>query len=156
MTEISDPPRKDTKFQKGVVPKVRRKRGVLNKVTRDLRHGIIEGAVKHGEDGKGKGGHLRWAAHKQPKAYLALLGRLLPYNVAASANATIAIGDINIVQVPEDRFIRRSEAARQMVIEPEPPVELPAPEPVTIEQEPEPEPAPETSAELINFRRRKE
>ena len=33
-----------------------RRKGIANKITRDIKHGVIEAAVRHGRDGKGAGG----------------------------------------------------------------------------------------------------
>jgi hypothetical protein len=101
-TDDLDPPKNDGRFKPGHVPKVRTKRGTQNKITQDLRRGIIEGAVEHGEDGKGKGGlvgYLKFCARKHPKAYLGLLGKLLPYNISADVAAGTT-ATFNIIAVP--------------------------------------------------------
>ena len=58
--------RPDGTFPKGHLPP-RRPRGSANKITRDLKAGIIEGAVKVGRDGKGGGG-LRISGDVRPQA----------------------------------------------------------------------------------------
>jgi hypothetical protein len=96
------------KFEKGVTPKYTRQKGVLNKVTRDIKNGIINGAVAHGSDGKGKGGldgYLKMCATKYPKQYMRLLARVLPYTITAEIEASAMIATINIVAVPHEQFL---------------------------------------------------
>jgi hypothetical protein len=78
--------KRDTRFKPGHVPPVRRQKGTRNKITRDLKDGIIHGAVVHGSDGRGKGGlwgYLEMCARRFPKEYLWLLARLLPLDLRA-------------------------------------------------------------------------
>lgn len=144
--EINDPPPEvkhdrsvDTRFKPGYVPKVRRRTGTRNKITRDLKDGIIEGAVRHGSDGKGKGGlngYLQMCAHKHPKQYMQLLGKLLPYQITADKNIG-SIGSINIVAAPSNFFLSMDQVRAlnglpsAIEVEPEPPfvIEPPAEEP---------------------------
>jgi hypothetical protein len=56
-----------------------RQKGVANKVTGDMRQ-----MLRQALDEEGGVDYLRWAARKQPQAFLALLGRLLPAEVRAS------------------------------------------------------------------------
>ena len=133
--DLDPPPKKDGRFQPGHVPAVHRKKGTQNKITQDLRKGIVEGAAEHGEDGKGKGGlvgYLEFCARKHPKAYLGLLGKLLPYNLAADIKeGTTAI--FEIVAVPPGRYITVPQDVldRQPKIIDQPPAtqEPPSPEP---------------------------
>ncbi|BBB99001.1 hypothetical protein [Bradyrhizobium elkanii] len=95
-------------FQKGVAPKYSRQKGVLNKVTRDIKNGIIEGAIQHGYDGKGKGGldgYLRMCATKYPKQYMRLLARVLPYTITAEIESRALIASINVIPIPADLFL---------------------------------------------------
>jgi hypothetical protein len=108
------------------VPAVRRKRGSQNKIARDVKNGIIDGAVAHGEDGKGKGGlvgYMRFCARRYPKQYMQLLGRLLPYNISADV-ASGAIATINIISVPEGHYV----SVPQEVLERQPKVLEPPPQ----------------------------
>jgi hypothetical protein len=106
MTE--EQPRRNGRFPPGYCPPpdVRRKAGTQNRITRDLKHGIIEAAVKLGEDGKGKGGligYLRFLGRRHPKAFAQLFGKLIPFQV--SGNLAVGIRDIKIVSVPEGHFL---------------------------------------------------
>lgn len=60
--------------------------GSVNKITADLKKGIIEAAVKRGSDGKGKDGlvgYLFWLARLEPRSFASLLGRLVPMHIIA-------------------------------------------------------------------------
>jgi hypothetical protein len=104
----TDPDRlKNGSFKPGVAPKVRRRTGTRNKITRDIKERIITGAEEYGEDGKGKGGlqgYLKMCARKYPKQYMLLLGKLLPFNITADKNIG-SIGSINIVTAPSGQFL---------------------------------------------------
>jgi hypothetical protein len=60
---------------------------VTRRVTRDLKQVILNAAARVGFDGNGKGGiegYLMWAARKEPKSFMTLLGRALPHTVHAT------------------------------------------------------------------------
>jgi hypothetical protein len=87
-------------------------RGTHNKITRDLKTGIVDAAVNHGKDGSGEGGltgYLEFIAAKHPKAFVALLGRLMPLQI--TGNAGTFIGSVNIVSVPQDRYLSADDIA---------------------------------------------
>lgn len=66
-----------------------RLKGVPNRVTRELKSAILEAAEKHGSDGKGRDGivgYLFRLAKIEPKAFSALLGRILPLQISGDAN----------------------------------------------------------------------
>lgn len=134
-----------------------RKRGAINKITTDLKHGILKGAANCGYDGEGLGGvegFLAMCAQRYPKHYLALLGKMLPMNLNANAPSA-AIQTVQIVSVPSGVFLNREQMAlaeqgkpftidydepapREELAEPAPP-EVPAPvqedeEPTTPEE----------------------
>jgi hypothetical protein len=141
-------------FPKGHKPIVRRRHGSQNKITRDLKNGIVYGAAKHGSDGKGKGGlwgYLAMAAREYPKEYLKLLARLLPYTISADTKAlgSCGIGNVTIVAAPSDLFLS-AESIRALNGQ-EPLIEQPE---VLIEQ-PEPEPEPEIGFFNITRMRRR-
>ena len=72
-------PKRDTRFKPGYTPATRRRKGVQNRITRDLKHGIMTAAVNLGSDGRGKGGlagYLTYLARKKPAAFAQLLGHL--------------------------------------------------------------------------------
>lgn len=151
-TEVSDPPTAPQKdyskpgvFQKGHVPTVRRRAGTRNRITTDLKHGIIEGAAKHGEDGKGKGGvngYLAWAARKYPRDYLKLIGRLLPLDLNATGLPKgSSIGSINIIAAPSNMILSDGKFVEMVEADPPP----------LIEQQPQPEPDPEEPGIEIVF-----
>ncbi|WP_063800393.1 hypothetical protein [Bradyrhizobium lablabi] len=80
--------------------------GAVAKITRDLKHGIIDAAVAYGSDGNGKGGltgYLFFLAGKHPKAFAGLLGKMLPLQVNGSIQSVV--GQINVVSVPVDHYL---------------------------------------------------
>jgi hypothetical protein len=86
---------------------VRRARGTANRITRDIKNGIIEAAVALGSDGKGKGGlvgYLKFLGKRHPKAFAQLLGKLMPLQVSTDG-VGVALGPINIIAVPADRYL---------------------------------------------------
>lgn len=88
--------------------------GLVNKITRDLKSGIVQAAENHGSDGKGKGGlvgYLEFVAAKHPKAFVSLLGRLMPLQV--SGNAGTFIGKVQIVAIPQGQYLS-AEAIREL------------------------------------------
>ena len=147
---VEDRPKKpngSTQFPPGHVPKVRRAPGTRNKITRDIKHGLIESAVKHGSDGKGKGGligYFDYLLKKDLRAHAALMGKLLPYNVSADLSVS-GISALRIVSVPHDRYLSPDQVRRLTHPDLEPPSDPVVIEstPVVIEPEPEPvEPEP--------------
>ena len=140
---------KGGRFPKGYVPTCRRAKGTRNKITRDLREAGIEGAARIGSDGKGKDGLTGWmqmCARKYPKDYLAFLGKLLPLTIKADVGLGVGVVAINVVQVPEDRFVPASEVAPPLVLPPD----------MTVTKLPEPEVIDSTADEVLSFPRREE
>lgn len=93
-----------------------------NKITADLKQGIVGAAAELGYDGKGKGGvqgYLKMLAEDYPKQFTSLLGRVIPLQINASPGAFI--GAVNIVGVPTDRYLT-AEQMRAMMPQDEPPI----------------------------------
>lgn len=91
--------------------------GTPNKITRDIKEGIIFGAEAHGRDGKGEGGlpgYCQYLATEHPKVFARLLARLLPLQIKATAavEATRSefIGSVNIVPIPHGSFLTEEQA----------------------------------------------
>lgn len=64
-------------------------KGAVSHRSRDLKEAILGAARDVGEDGKGADGlrgYLRFVARKDPKAYCALLGRVLPLQLQGDPN----------------------------------------------------------------------
>jgi hypothetical protein len=88
--------------------------GTINKISKDLKEGIIEGAVVHGYDGKGEGGlygYLAMCAAKFPKAYLQLLGRLLPMQVRGDGPIVPGV-NISIMSVDSGTYLTPETIAK--------------------------------------------
>ena len=72
-------------------PGIGRPAGVQDKITRDLKQGLLEGAIAHGYDGEGEDGLVGYCHHlaeRHPKMYCHLLAKLLPYNLNANVDGT--------------------------------------------------------------------
>jgi hypothetical protein len=85
----------------------RKKKGAIAKISRDVKAGILNGAIACGYDGAGEGGldgFFLMCAQRHPKAYLALLGKFVPLQVSADVPGQ-TIGSINIVSVPRNHFL---------------------------------------------------
>lgn len=98
------------RFQKG---NGGRRLGSTNKVSRDLKEGIIDAAVIVGSDGKGKDGlrgYLVMLARKHPKQYTGLLARVMPLQITGDVGGFI--GQVNIVSVPVDRYLSPEDAKK--------------------------------------------
>ncbi|MGM4958105.1 hypothetical protein [Bradyrhizobium sp. 604_D8_N2_3] len=84
-------------------PPPSRRRGVANKLTRDLKKGIVDAAANVGRDGNGEGGltgFLEDLALHHKKAFAGLLGKVLPMTIGADNSSAVMVGTINIVSVP--------------------------------------------------------
>ena len=87
-----------------------RVKGKQNKICRDLKEGLLEGAILHGYDGAGEDGLIGYCHHlaeRHPKAYAMLLARLLPYNMNANV-ATAAINEVRIISVPNGSHLTKA------------------------------------------------
>jgi hypothetical protein len=87
--------------------------GTVNKITRDLKSGIIDAATAYGSDGQGTGGltgYLFMLAGDHPKAFASLLGKMLPLQVSSSIQNLI--GQVNIVSIPADHYLSREDARK--------------------------------------------
>lgn len=103
---LEETPRKPGTFTADNRPAAHRPRGAVNKITRDLKSGIIDAAAALGRDGKGDGGlpgYLEYLARKHPKAFAQLLGKLLPLQV--TGNVQSGIGVVNIVAIPSAQYV---------------------------------------------------
>ena len=105
-------------FQKGhaSLENARRKKGVLNKLTADIRNGCIEGFARHGSNGRGEGGFpgfCFYLARKHPKAAAQIVEKLLPLQVNASGMSSgPSISQVNIISVPTDTYLSAEDMAR--------------------------------------------
>jgi hypothetical protein len=91
---------KTGRFVRGHKVYSRKERG--DRRSRDLKDAILHGAVAHGSDGKGKNGlngYLEFLASKYPKNYSYLLGKLLPFVVRNSIDASL-IGNVTVSVTP--------------------------------------------------------
>jgi hypothetical protein len=134
-------------FQKGQPSPegARRKKGVLNKITADIKAGCISGFARHGSNGRGEGGFAGFCfylAKKHPKAAARIVEKLLPLNVNGSGFPGAMINSVRILSVPSGTHLSKEELQRLQephVIdhEPERPelLEAPGPAPIELAQE---------------------
>lgn len=116
-----------------------RLKGSVNRVTRDLKAGIIDAAVALGADGAGTGGlqgYLMWLGRGHPKAFAGLLSKMLPLQVSNEGLASATIGTVNVISVPVDHYLSAEDVERlsapglafehePQIEQPEPPIEPP-------------------------------
>lgn len=76
-----------------------RKKGVPNKTTALLKDAILQAAEKAG-DKEGMVGYLTRQADENPAAFLTLLGKVLPMQIAGDPNAPLKV-------VIETNFVRQ-------------------------------------------------
>jgi hypothetical protein len=104
-----DPPRIGPKR----IPPGPKQPGQVNRITRDLKRGIVDAAAAYGSDGNGAGGltgYLFHLADKHPKAFASLLGKLLPLQVNSQISSVV--GQVNIVSVPAETFLTQEDVRR--------------------------------------------
>ena len=92
-----------------------RLKGGANKITRDVKEGILEGAIAFGSDGTGAGGltgYFTMCAAKYPKAYMHLLGKLVPMNLTSDGTVGNHIASVNIISVPTNTFLSPDDMAK--------------------------------------------
>jgi hypothetical protein len=167
MTDVDQPkPKRNTRFPPGYTPTTRRRKGVQNKITRDIKNGIITAAVRMGRDGKGAGGligYFEFLAKKKPIAFAHLLGKLIPLQLDGELGVKVGLTKVNIISVPSAHYLTDDQISGKeplldgVVIDPA--ALAPAAEPAAVElAQPAVEPAPaaadEPSAELISFPKR--
>lgn len=93
-----------------------------NKITQDLKQGIVAAAAEIGYDGNGLGGlqgYLKYLGEDYPKQFVSLLGRVIPLQV--NAQPGMYIGAVNIVGVPADRYLS-AEQIKALQPPDEPPI----------------------------------
>ncbi|MET4273234.1 MULTISPECIES: hypothetical protein [unclassified Bradyrhizobium] len=83
-----------------------RPKGASSKIVRDLKEGLIESAVQHGRDGRGKDGLVGFCIHlavNHPRSHAGLLAKLLPLHVSNDSPSAALVGTINILGIPHDQ-----------------------------------------------------
>ena len=117
---LMDQPRPRTalgRFAKGQPPPTgpRRRKGVPNKITSDIRRETIAGFARHGSNGRGEGGLAGFAfylAKKHPKAAARLLEKVLPLTVNGSGLNPPPVSTIRIIGIPSGEFLSREDIDR--------------------------------------------
>jgi hypothetical protein len=106
---INPKPHKPGTFGRGNPPPGKgRLKGTVNKVTRDLKNGIVDAAIALGRNGEGEGGlqgYLQFLGWHHPKAFASLLGKILPLQVTGDGLPGTTIGTVNVISVPADHYL---------------------------------------------------
>ncbi len=95
-------------------PGLGRRPGQVNKLTRDIKQGIVDAATNVGRDGSGEGGlvgFLEDLATNHKKAFASLLGKVLPLQINAGAMVQ-TIGTVNVISVPADHYLSAEDMRR--------------------------------------------
>jgi hypothetical protein len=91
-----------------------KQKGAVAKLTRDVKAGILNGAIAHGADGEGLGGldgYFFMCASKYPKHYMHLLGKLMPMQVQGDGVVRPGV-TLNIVSIPHDNYLSLEDIER--------------------------------------------
>ena len=90
-----------------------RLKGTRNKVTRDLKNGVLEAAIELGSNGEGEGGlvgYLKYLGWNHPKAFSHLLGKLLPMQLTSDGSIGARhIETVNILSVPSGNYLSQEQ-----------------------------------------------
>jgi hypothetical protein len=111
MTDTADAPVRDKhsgRFVKGHRQLGHRGQGTLNRLTTDIKHGMIHSAVAHGRDGRGDGGldgFFEWLLKNDLRAWCGIFGRLVPLQVNGEVAHRHQQVQVNLVTVPADMYI---------------------------------------------------
>ena len=84
-----------------------RVKGQANRITRDLRLAIIAAAEAYGSDGAGANGltgYLFYLADRHPKAFAALLGKMIPLQLSGSSIQSV-VEQVTVISVPAGHFL---------------------------------------------------
>ena len=131
--QVSEKSLANLTYREGRVP------GSINKISKDLKSGILNGAIAYGADGQGTGGldgYLYMCAGRYPKSYMELLGKLMPLQVSPTPTVLLwAFASFRLNQVTtsspaatRSSTFRRPKSLPQ--IEPPEPERYVAPEPI--------------------------
>lgn len=102
-------------FQPGHQSKGARPHGSLNQITRDLKQGIVDAAIKHGSNGRGAGGlqgFFKYMIKNDLRAFASLMGRVIPLQINGNINGTIAA--VTITPVPAGHFLTAEQVKASM------------------------------------------
>ena len=85
--------------------------GSKDRITRDLKKEIIEAAAAVGDgDRRGLSAYLQMCATRYPRSYLALLGKIIPLEIASTGGQFI--GTVNIHGIPSGSHLSAEDIAR--------------------------------------------
>jgi hypothetical protein len=88
--------------------------GSINRISKDLKNGVLNGAIAYGCDGQGTGGldgYLYMCAGKYPKAYLHLLGKLMPMQVQGDGIVRPGVS-ISVISVDSGNYLSAADCER--------------------------------------------
>jgi hypothetical protein len=90
-------------------------KGAGCKITRDLKQGIVDAAIKHGRDGKGSGGlqgFFRYMIKNDLRAFASLMGRVIPLQISGNINGTV--GSVIVTPVPAGHYLTEEQVKASM------------------------------------------
>ncbi|MGQ2185273.1 hypothetical protein ACT4MK_18240 [Bradyrhizobium barranii] len=115
LPNLREPVTGKAKRLKNLKPGGGRPKGAQSKIVRDLKEGLIESAIQHGRDGKGRDGLVGFLVHlavNHPRTHGSLLAKLLPLQVSSDSPAAMAIGSVVINSIPSGHYLSHEDAAR--------------------------------------------
>jgi hypothetical protein len=90
-------------------------RGATNRISRDIKAGMVNSAIEHGRDGKGKDGldgFCSWLLLNDLKSWCSIFGRLVPLQIRGDMQVGVGITAVNIVSVPAGSFLSAEDIAK--------------------------------------------
>ena len=91
--------------------------GTPNKITRDVKAGMLDSAIEHGSDGKGTDGLKGFCAYllrTDLKAYASIFGRLIPLQVDGNLNVGGGTVTVQVMSMPVGSYLSAEQAAEIM------------------------------------------
>jgi hypothetical protein len=90
-----------------------KQKGAIDKLHRDVKKGILNAAIACGYDGEGEGGldgFFLMCAQKHTRAFLHLVGKLVPLQVQNEISGAM-ISAVNVISVPHDHYLSAEDIA---------------------------------------------
>jgi hypothetical protein len=87
--------------------------GVANKLTRDIKQGMMQSAIEHGRNGRGLDGlpgFCAWLLANDLKSWCSIFARMVPLDLHAEVSHHNF--QVNVVSIPRGRFFTKDEARK--------------------------------------------
>ena len=117
MMDAAPPPvrNRNGTFAKGHKQLGHRGMGKVNKLTADIKSGMMHSAIAHGRDGHGAGGldgFCEWLLKNDLRAWCGIFGRLVPLQVHGDVVHHGAPLQVNVITIPRGRHFTVDEARK--------------------------------------------